>query len=135
MIDNYADIIGRAHHVSKVHPPMPMESRAAQFAPFAALTGYEDAIAETGRQTDRRIELSDEDKRRLDETMAKLRDSVGEHPLIRVSYFQPDERKDGGRYQTIEGALRSIDEVQGDLLMTDGQKVALERIDDIILLG
>jgi len=135
MIDNYADIIGREHHVSKVHPPMPMENRAAQFAPFAALTGYEDAIAETGRQTDRRMELSDEDKRRLDETMAKLRESVGEHPLIRVSYFRPDERKDGGRYQTIEGALRSIDEVQGDLVMTDGQKVALEMVDDIILLG
>ena len=92
----YDDIIDLPHHVSRTHPPMPLLNRAAQFAPFAALTGYGDAIAEAARLTEDQQELSEADRLALGEKLALLRDSLASSPTVTLTYFQPDERKAGG---------------------------------------
>lgn len=96
MIEDYSDIINLPHHVSRNHPQMPMEARAAQFAPFAALTGYDAVIHETARLTDRQVELEEYDNERLNRIFSELMDSLEEHPVVTVSYFKPDEHKAGG---------------------------------------
>ena len=93
---NYDDIIDLPHHVSSTRPRMPMIDRAAQFQPFRALTGYEDAVRETARLTDRRIELTEEEKARLDAALQRLMDSISSRPQVSVTWFQPDKRKAGG---------------------------------------
>ena len=92
----YSDIIDLPHHVSTKHPHMSPEDRAAQFSPFAALTGYDDAIRETGRLTERRVELDDEELARLDEKFHILQEHLEEQPVVRFTYFKPDMRKEGG---------------------------------------
>ena len=96
---NYEDIINLTHHVSKKHPQMSMHDRAAQFAPFAALSGHSEAIAETARLTDRKIELDEYEKMNLDEKLIVLQEHIRETPEINVTYFCPDDNKDGGRYE------------------------------------
>ena len=96
MNTQYDDIIHLPHHVSKTRPQMSMLDRAAQFSPFAALTGYEDAIQETGRLTDERMELSDEDRELLDRKWHYLQEIISDRPEITVTYFVPDEKKAGG---------------------------------------
>ena len=110
MTDNYDDIINLPHHVSKVHPKMSMMNRAAQFAPFAALTGHSEAIEETARLTESQQELADEDSEILNQKMAYLRETINEHPTISITYFEPDKKKAGGAYKTIEGQLQNIDD-------------------------
>ena len=116
----YDDIIRLPHHVSRNHPQMPMLDRAAQFAPFAALTGYEAAVGETARLTAERRELdpqkAEELNRRLTERAARLPD----HPEVTVEYFVPDERKSGGAYVTVTGRVRRISVAEKTLVMEDG---------------
>ena len=125
---NYDDIINLPCPTSKRHPRMAMIDRAAQFAPFAALTGYDDAITETGRLTNEKIDLSDETKERIDLKINFLIDNIEENPEITVTYFVPDKRKSGGEYLTVTGKLKKIDGYEQTLLMMDGLKISIFEI-------
>ena len=128
----YEDIINLHHHVSAVHPPMPLSDRAAQFAPFAALTGYGDVIKETQRLTDRKPELTPDEKAALDDKLRLACTLPGERPKIVITYFVPDEKKSGGAYHTVEGRIRRIDPDAGQLIMEDGIRINLEDIVNIL---
>ena len=127
----YDDIIDLPHHVSATRPRMSMIDRAAQFSPFAALTGYDAAIKETGRLTDERIELSEESRAVLDRKQQLLLDNLADHPKVTVTYFVPDERKAGGAYVTVTGRVKKVDDYQRLLLLTDGTKIPLDEILDM----
>ena len=129
--EDYSDIIHLPHHESKNHPRMSMQNRAAQFAPFAALTGYEDVIQETGRLTDGFIELDEDDKERLNLKVAEMVARTDEHPSVAITYFIPDSRKAGGSYATVAGQLKSIDEVQQTIVLEDGTTIPFNHIFDI----
>lgn len=101
----YSDIINLPHHVSKRHPQMSMRDRAAQFAPFAALTGYEDIIEEAGRFTESQMELADDEKNSLDEVLRQLVSRIAEQPEVSVEYYVADARKSGGQYLSRCGHL------------------------------
>lgn len=124
-ISRYKDIINLPHHISKRHPPLSMEQRAAQFSPFAALTGYEEATRETSRLTNEKIELSEED---MEELNRKLQNFKGE---AAITYFVKDERKSGGSYVTIKGEVRRIDDYEKAVVMRDGSKIFIEDILEI----
>lgn len=130
-MDTYEDIINLPHHVSPKRPQMSMQDRAAQFSPFAALTGYEDAIKETGRLTDVKIELSDEDRELLDQKQQYLQEHIGDRPEITITYFVPDEKKSGGAYISISGRMKRVDEYARQFVLTDGKKIPLDDIIDI----
>lgn len=110
---------------------MPCENRAAQFAPFAALTGYDAAIRETGRLTGERIELGESAIETLNMKIAMLADMIADQPEVVVTYFQPDEKKCGGFYATTAGVVRKIDDVEQVIIMTNGEKLAIGDILDI----
>ena len=113
---------------SKKHPPMPLSDRAAQFAPFAALTGFDDDINESARLTGERRELDDETAAYLDVCIQKICDSIGSRPAVDVTYFVPDAKKDGGEYITAAGNVRRIDETAGFMIFDDGLKIPLADI-------
>ena len=121
----YDDIIDLPRPKSK-HEPMPMSDRAAQFSPFAALTGYGDAIDETARLTDARIELSEEERAELDYKQQYL--STLDSPMVTVTYFVPDSRKSGGAYVTHTGVLKRIDEVERAMVFVDGSRVEMDEV-------
>lgn len=127
----YEDIIDLPHHVSKTRPQMSMLDRAAQFSPFAALTGYDAAIKETGRLTDEKQELDDDTKAALDMKQAYLMEMIDEQPEISVTYFLPDTKKAGGAYATVTGKLKRFDEYERLLILTDGKKIPMDDIADI----
>ena len=131
MTEDYSDIINLPHHVSHNHPQMPMEARAAQFAPFAALTGYDAVIHETARQTDKQVELEDYDNERLNRIFSELMDSLEEHPVVTVSYFKPDEHKAGGAYVTVTGQLKKIDTYEQLMVMENGTAIPIGNIMDL----
>ena len=131
MNDRYDDIIHLPHHVSKTRPQMSMMDRAAQFSPFAALTGYDAAIKETGRLTDEKIERGEETKAVLDRKQCYLSNMISVQPEITVTYFLPDERKSGGTYLSVTGKLKRIDEYERMMILTDGKKIPLDDIMDI----
>ena len=126
---DYSDIIDLPHHVSTQHAHLPMESRAAQFSPFAALTGYGDAIEETARLTDTRSELDDSRKAELDETLRLLLPLLPRS--VRVTHFVPDQRKEGGAYRTEMLTVKKIDTVSRALVLSDGGRIPIEDIRDI----
>ena len=128
-MSKYDDIIGLEHHVSKTHPHMSVADRAAQFAPFAALTGYEEVIAEAGRRTQQRIQA---DEGRLAELDDALRAVLAQGGAVKLVYFAEDDRKEGGSYRTIVGRIRKVDEVGRRLIMEDGTAIST---DCIIELG
>ena len=117
MNGKYDEIMGLPHHVSKTRPQMPMSDRAAQFAPFAALTGYDSAIKETGRLTDERIELDEGALTALNMRYQLLMDALDEEPEVEITYFKPDERKAGGAYVT-----------ERLITMQDGTKIPMDDI-------
>ena len=121
----YDEIINFPHHVSKTRPQMPMSDRAAQFSPFAALTGYDSAIKETGRLTDEKIALDDESLTALNVRYQMLTDALEERPEVRITYFKPDERKAGGAYVTTAGAVRKIDDFEQTIIMQDGTRIPM----------
>lgn len=127
----YDDIINMDRPVSRHHVPMPLENRAAQFAPFAALTGYDDAVDEAARLTDRRIELSEEMKAELDLKLAGIAAHIEEKPEITVTYFVQDTLKDGGSYKTYTGRVRRIDLTEREIVFEDRSVVALDDILDV----
>ena len=128
MNDNYEDIINLPHHVSKRHRQMPLAERAAQFAPFAALTGYDSAIKETGRLTDERIELDEEALTTLDMKYQLLMDALDDEPEVTITYFQPDERKTGGKYVSATGAVKKVDDFERRIIMQDGLKILMDDV-------
>ena len=132
-MNEYDDIINLPHHVSKVHPKMSMMNRAAQFAPFAALTGHSAAIEETALLTDEQHELADEDSDALNQKMAYLRETINEHPIITITYFEPDRKKAGGMYKSIEGQLKNIDDYNQSIVLKSGEVIFLKSILDIQL--
>ena len=124
----YADIIDLPHHVSQKHPRMPMEKRAAQFSPFAAVSGHDEAINETARLTDERLELSEDEIAVLEEKLRLLQEHIKEQPEITVTYFQPDEKKSGGAYVTVTGSAKRIDEVGRVLIFRNGTTIPIKHI-------
>ena len=131
MKNPYDDILHLPHPTSKNHPRMSIQERAAQFSPFAALTGHAAAIAETARLTDQKMELDEDTKAELDRRQAVLMEHIAEQPEITVTWFQPDERKDGGAYLTATGRLKKLDEIQRVLVLTDGTKISLDDVAEI----
>ena len=123
--NDYEDIISLERPVSRTHPPMDRADRAAQFSPFAALTGFEDALPETGRLTDFRRELDEDEIQILDEKLREIRERIREHPRAAVTYFKPDGKKDGGAYVTVEGNVKRLDIVEGNLIMEDGTRISV----------
>jgi hypothetical protein len=127
-MDNYDDIINLPHHTSKVHKRMSMHSRAAQFAPFAALTGHNDAINETARLTETFSEPSDAEKASLDRKIGYLKNTLYERAAVSITYFVPDKRKAGGLYKKTIGAIKSIDSHEGIITMVDGTRIYTQHI-------
>ncbi|MDF2948126.1 MAG: hypothetical protein K0R07_136 [Sedimentibacter sp.] len=128
MTKAYDDIINLPHHVSATHPHMPAIDRAAQFSPFAALTGYDSAIKETARLTDERVELDEYMKDVLSDRLQIITDQLKEYPEISVTYFQPDEKKNGGDYVTVIGTVKKIDEYERVVVMTDGTRIPIDEV-------
>ena len=124
----YDDIIHLPHHVSPTRSRMSMIDRAAQFSPFAALTGYDAAIRETGRLTGQQIELSEDSRAALDHKQQLLLAHIDDLPEISVTYFVPDGRKPGGKYVTVSGYMRKIDDYQRTLVLTNGARIPLDAI-------
>lgn len=131
MTGPYDDILHLPHPTSKRHPRMPIADRAAQFSPFAALTGHGAAIEETARVTDRRIELDEDAKEQLDQTLQLLLERIDEQREITVTWFSPDKKKAGGQYHTATGKLKRIDSREGRLTLTDGNQIPLEDLLEI----
>ena len=129
MSGRYDDIIHLPHHTSPSRKRMPVTDRAAQFSPFAALTGYEAAIAETGRWTDRQIDLDVDGKAMLDEKLRRL--AALEEPVVTVICFQPDQRKDGGAYVELACKVKRIDPVKQGILTKEGRWIPFQWILDI----
>ena len=127
----YDDIIGLPHHVSSTRPHMPMLDRAAQFQPFRALTGYEDAVQETARYTDEKVELTEDEKALLDMELQRLSDDIANRPQVTLTCFRPDKRKSGGAYVTKSGNLKKIDEFERLMMLMDGTKIPLDNVADI----
>ena len=124
--------INLPHHVSRNHPQIPLRDRAAQFAPFAALTGYEAAVGETARLTAERRKLDPQEaaelNRRLTERAARLKD----RPEATIEYFVPDDRKAGGAYVSVTGRVRHISVPEKTLVMEDGTVISLEDVDSVV---
>ena len=132
MQDNrYDDMIHMSRPVSRNHPPMPIADRAAQFSPFAALTGYDAAIAETGRLTDAKLELDEQTRSMLDEKLQLLQLSLEQNPTVEVSYFHADEKKAGGTYEQKRGVIKKIDTYAHAIVFDDGVRIAIDDIADI----
>lgn len=127
-IDNYEDIINLPRPNSPRHPRMSLHDRAAQFSPFAALTGYHAAIQETERWTDSKAELAEYELEELNLNLRKVMDHLSEHPEVNVVYFQPDSRKEGGAYLSVKGRVKRIEEYEQCLLLTNGLKIPLADI-------
>ena len=124
----YDDIIARHRPISRKHPPMSVSDRAAQFSPFAALTGYADILAETGRLTERRMDLSDEEKERLGNRLRMALIRGAESPVVAITYFQPDAKKTGGTYRTESGVIRQIDTLTRSVRFAEGRLIPLDEI-------
>ena len=127
----YEDILHLPHHVSKTRPQMPMSDRAAQFSPFAALTGYDEAIDETARLTDSRLVMSDEALSVLDAKFRLLMEKMDEEPEVKIIYFKPDEKKAGGAYLSLRGVVKSVDEVGRMIVLRDGTRLSMDDILDM----
>ena len=123
----YDDIIDHPHHVSRVHPPMSLLNRAAQFSPFAALTGYDDQIAEAARLTDRRVELTEAEAAQIGRRLGGLKRGGG----VELTYFLPDEKKDGGRYVTERVTVRQVLPAEGHLRLMDGRRIDIDAIIEV----
>ena len=128
---NYDDIINLQRPISK-HPKMSLYQRSAQFAPFAALTGYEDAIYETARLTNERIELDEESKSILDNKIQIIKEQISTRPTISFTYFIPDLKKDGGKYVTVTGIVRKIDEYRQIIILEDKTEIPINEIISIM---
>ena len=135
----YKDIINLPHHVSKKHPQMSIEARSAQFAPFAALTGYEAAVEETGRLTDKKIEIDEEVKKILDRKLQTIKDKLKEsngkiQQKVSFTYFVPDLKKDGGKYIENIGIPKKIDDYKQIIILENKIEIPIREIIDILFI-
>ena len=129
MTDQYDDIVHLPHHVSSTRPRMSAIDRAAQFSPFAALTGYDTSIKESARLTDARIELDDSQKEEIGE---KLRLVTGQLDAeIKITYFLPDAKKSGGKYVLATGTAKKVDEYERMIIMGDGKQIPIDEVIDV----
>ena len=128
MTGPYDDIINLPHHVSVSHPHMPNTERAAQFSPFAALTGFEGAIEETARLTDDLRDISDSEREKLDAALAAIMRDLDPNEYVRITYFVPDPRKDGGEYVTELVRIRRVDPDTREIVTTDRRRIAIDMI-------
>ena len=128
-MNKYDDIIDLPHHVSKTRKPMSLYNRAAQFAPFAALTGYDDAIEETARLTETKVELSDELKNDLNQKINFIKNNIKVHPELTIKYFVRDNKKSGGIYKSLTSIIKKVDDFNKCLIFADNTNVYF---DDII---
>lgn len=135
MSGKYDNIINLSHHVSPTRPQMSMIDRAAQFSPFAALTGYEDAILETGRLTDARAELTEDELDALNAKYQLLMDTIGTGIEVSITYFKQDDRKAGGAYLTERDVVKKVDTYNRRILMRNGTCIPMDDIFDIDLSG
>ena len=133
MISRYDDIINLPHHVSPTRPRMSMHDRAAQFAPFAALVGYDDAVAETARLTESRPELDEQEQRAINECLAYIADHIHEQPEVRIKYFMPDDRKSGGAIVEVLGVVKKISATDGTIVMAEGCIIPIADVMDIVI--
>ena len=131
MNEKYEKIINLPHHVSKTRTPMLKEDRAAQFAPYSALSGYEDAVEETARLTDKKHELDDYEKEKINAALTDLL-NFDEDKTATITFFLPDKRKKGGSYITTTGQIGSFDEIKREITMTTGRII---KIDDIMKIS
>ena len=127
----YDDIIDLPRHISTKRQLMSRYDRAAQFSPFASLNGYEEAVEETARLTGERIELDESEIDRLNRKLLEIKAGLEEKSRIAVTYFLPDERKKGGRYECFCGDLKRIDEIEGLLIFKDGKRIRIDRTVEI----
>jgi len=127
----YDDIINEPHHKSKKHPPMSLYARSAQFAPFAALTGYEEAVYETAREVESKIEIDDELKNILDSKIQLMQEQIKKRSEVVFTYFVPDLNKNGGSYITITGIVKKIDTCNQIILLEDKTEIPINDIIDI----
>jgi len=127
----YDDIINLPHHQSPDRPHMSMHDRAAQFAPFAALTGHAAAIAETVRLTDKKIELDEYAIAALDNRLKQIRKELSSHPVVSLTYFCPDDKKSGGAYLTKTGVVKNIDDFEKTIVFADGTRIPVADIIEI----
>lgn len=124
----YEDIVNLPPHISKRHPQPSMMDRAARFAPFAAIIGYEEMVLEEARVTDERIEMDESSKAALNEKLNMILEFIDEQPEVSITYFEPDMRKAGGAYITVIGTVKRIDEYEHLVIMTDGKKINIDEI-------
>ena len=124
----YEDIVNLPPHISKKHPQPTMIDRAARFAPFAAITGYEEMVLEEARITEERIDLDEGTSSILNEKLNMIQEFIDEEPEITITYFEPDKKKSGGAYIDITGTVKRIDEYECLVIMTDGKEIRIEDI-------
>ena len=127
----YDDIINLPHHISKKHPQMSLYARSAQFAPFAALTGYEEAVTETAREVGERIDIDDELRNILDSKIQMLSEQIKKKHEIIFTYFIPDLTKDGGKYINVTGIIKKIDTIKQLIILEDKTEIPINEIIDI----
>lgn len=128
MTGKYDDIIHLPHPTSPTHPRMSVSARAAQFSPYATLTGYGDAVRETARLTNQKLELDEDRKAAINETLMLIQVQIEHKPQVAITYFQPDDMKDGGIYITVVGHVKKIKEYEGIVVMTEGTEISIEDI-------
>ena len=124
----YEDIINLPPHISKKHPQPTMMDRAARFAPFAAITGYEEMVLEEARVTEERVDLDEGALSLLNEKLNMIQEFIDEEPEIKITYFEPDKKKSGGAYVSVTGIVKRIDEYEHFVIMMDGKKISIEEI-------
>ena len=127
----YDDIINLPHHVSKKHPQMSLLDRAAQFSPFAALTGHKAAINETARLTDEKQILSEDVIAKLNEQLNLIKENIGTNPIVTITYFVPDDGKSGGAYISNTGVVKKINEYNHTVILTDKTVIPIEQISEM----
>ena len=132
-MSRYDDIIKLPHHFSPTRQRMSMHDRAAQFAPFAALVGYDDAVAETARLTEARPELDEQEQRAINERLAYIANHIKEQPEVRIKYFVPDEHKSGGAIIEVSGKVKKISATDGTIVLTDGCIIPIADVMDIMI--
>ena len=132
-MNRYDDIINLPHHISPTRKQMSMHDRAAQFAPFAALVGYDDAVAETARLTETRPELDEQEQRAINERLAYIADHIHEHPEVRIKYFLPDKRKSGGAIVEVSGKTYRISDADATIVLADGCVIPITDVMDIVI--
>jgi len=127
----YEDIVNLPPHISKRHPQPSMMDRAARFAPFAAITGYEEMVLEEARVTEERVDLDEGALSLLNEELNMIQEFLDEEPEVTITYFEPDKKKSGGAYVSVTGTVKRIDEYEHLVLMTDGKKIYIDGIYNI----